>query len=128
MGALVRFGSIYRQLCSMNRRFQLTCLCCALKIHHNTKYRQTKGTLSLWLNHYCSIFCHFSPAKPFRWGELLCHDMTIFSIFKFSGNAHSQAILVFNCIVKKDYHWERVANPNLNCCLQMVPNDFTHAY
>ena len=65
-----RFGSIYRrfrsmsgQFCSMNRGFQLTCLHCTLKIHHNNEYRETRGTLSLRRNHYGS---HFLPVLARR--------------------------------------------------------------
>ena len=79
------FGSMYRQFrlmsgrfCSMKRPFQLTCLCCALKIHHNNEYWQTKGTLSLWRNHYGSHFLPFLAWRNhFGGGELLRHDKTI---------------------------------------------------
>ena len=56
---LRRFRSMSGQFCSMNRRFQLTCLHCTLKMHHNNKYWETKETLSLWRNHYSSHFLPF---------------------------------------------------------------------
>ena len=54
-----------RSICSMNRQFQLTCLRCSLKIHHNNEYWETKRTLSLRQNHYGS---HFLPFLA-RWNH-----------------------------------------------------------
>ena len=87
-----RFGSIYRQFrsmsgrfCLMNRQIQLTCLCCVLKIHHNNENQETKGTLSLWRNHYGSHFLPFLTWRNHFWrgnfyvmtGPPLCTPMAL---------------------------------------------------